>query len=182
MTLRSTSGGSLAQRVRKATGLDREEFAELLGINFHVVETWESGKRRPAGLALAFLRLIAANPRQAVEVLGQARRRHQELRGRILRTILRLGRGPQSTVPLHELREDVSFRAGPLGKEKLVGSEPEEINQALLRLEAERVVILDPPRHMGPRTLQEKEGGIRHKRRGLLAFVRPGPRFRQSVL
>ena len=99
-----------------------------------------------------------------------------------MRAILRLGRGPESTVPLHELREEVGFRQGPVGKEKLVGTEPEEIDQALLQLEAQRVVILDPPRHVGKRTTQEKQGGIRHKRRGLLAFVRPGPRFRRSVL
>ncbi len=177
----SRGGGSLALRARKVTGLDREEFAKLLGINFHVIETWESGKRRPAALALALLRLIVANPSQAVEVLNKARERQRELRSRILMAILRLGRGPQNTVPIYELREEVGFRRGPQGKEKVLGSEPEEIDQALARLEAERVVVLDRPRHMGKYTVQEKAGGIRHARRGLLAFVRPGPRFRRSV-
>lgn len=164
-----------------ATNLNREDFASLLGVNFHVIETWESGKRRPSGLALSLLRLVAANPGRAKAVLLEAGKRQRSLRHRILWEIERLGRGPKLTVPLYELREEVAYRPGPLGEEKIPGSEPEEIDQVLRRLEAERVVILDPPRHVGSCTREEARGAIRHKRRGLLAFVRPGPRFRQSV-
>ena len=56
--------------LRRFAGLTQEEFAEALSISVHTLRNWEQGRRRPAGPALALLRVAARRPRVLRENLA----------------------------------------------------------------------------------------------------------------
>jgi transcriptional regulator with XRE-family HTH domain len=176
-----TSSESLTRRARRALGLDVEAFADLLGLDFHVVEGWEHGPRRPSGVVLALLHLLIEEPRRCQAVLTKVRDDRHALRERILAAVRDQGRGPKHSLPLLELRQAVAFRQGPMGRERIAGATAEEVEQLLLALEHERLVDLEPSKHSGGLTIAEQEAAIRHRRRGLLTYVRAGPRLSRAT-
>ena len=60
---------NLARRARATTRMSQRAFAELIGVSFVSVARWETGVVVPRGAVRSLLRLIEANPRQAVEAL-----------------------------------------------------------------------------------------------------------------
>ena len=51
-----------AREARLKAGLDRDSFAEALGVSKRTVEAWENGGRHPDGLATKVLRRILTRP------------------------------------------------------------------------------------------------------------------------
>lgn len=41
--------------IRKATGLNKSQFARLIGVNYRTILRWERGDYEPSGLALVAL-------------------------------------------------------------------------------------------------------------------------------
>ncbi len=54
--------------IREKFGVPRARFAEMIGVSYHTLRNWETGRRRPHGPSRALLRAIAADP----IVLGRA--------------------------------------------------------------------------------------------------------------
>ncbi len=55
--------------IRKKTGLSQVRFAILIGVSKRTLENWEQGRRHPTGPAKALLRILEADPEQAVRTL-----------------------------------------------------------------------------------------------------------------
>ena len=55
--------------IREKVGLSQSQFALLLGVSKRTLENWEQGRRHPTGPAKALLRIVEADPVQAVKVL-----------------------------------------------------------------------------------------------------------------
>lgn len=55
--------------IRERTGLSQRRFAVLIGVSQRTLENWEQGRRHPTGPAKALLRILAADPEQAVKAL-----------------------------------------------------------------------------------------------------------------
>lgn len=55
--------------IRERTQLSQAGFAELIGVSVKTLQNWEQDRRRPAGPAAALLRIIAKEPRLAVEAI-----------------------------------------------------------------------------------------------------------------
>jgi DNA-binding transcriptional regulator YiaG len=51
------------------TSLSQSEFARLIGVSVKTLQNWEQDRRRPTGPAAALLRIIAHEPRLAVEAI-----------------------------------------------------------------------------------------------------------------
>lgn len=56
-------------RIRKATGLSQNKFANRYGIPVGTLRDWEQGRARPDGPTLSYLKVIAAMPDQVAQVL-----------------------------------------------------------------------------------------------------------------
>ena len=55
--------------IRERTSLSQSEFADLIGVSVKTLQNWEQDRRRPTGPAAALLRIIAHEPRLAVEAI-----------------------------------------------------------------------------------------------------------------
>ncbi len=55
--------------IRKKTGLSQSRFALLIGVSKRTLENWEQGRRHPTGPAKALLKIVAANPQNAIRAL-----------------------------------------------------------------------------------------------------------------
>lgn len=55
--------------LREGAGVSQAEFARLIGVSRRTLENWEQRRARPSGPARALLKIVAANPRAAVEAL-----------------------------------------------------------------------------------------------------------------
>ena len=55
--------------IREGTSLSQSEFAGLIGVSVKTLQNWEQDRRRPTGPAAALLRIIAYDPRLAVEAI-----------------------------------------------------------------------------------------------------------------
>lgn len=55
--------------IRERTNLSQSDFAELIGVSVKTLQNWEQDRRRPTGPAAALLRIIAKEPRFAVEAI-----------------------------------------------------------------------------------------------------------------
>ena len=55
--------------IREKVGLSQSQFALLLGVSKRTLENWEQGRRHPTGPAKELLRIVEADPVQAVKVL-----------------------------------------------------------------------------------------------------------------
>ena len=55
--------------LREGVGVSQAEFARLIGVSRRTLENWEQHRARPSGPARALLKIVAANPKAAVEAL-----------------------------------------------------------------------------------------------------------------
>jgi len=55
--------------VRAKTGLTQERFANVVGVSKRTLENWEQGRRHPTGPARALLKILDADPKQALKAL-----------------------------------------------------------------------------------------------------------------
>ena len=61
-----------ARKIRLAAGLSQTEFARLIGVPVKTLQNWEQERTQPAGPARALLKIVAANPKAAIEALHAA--------------------------------------------------------------------------------------------------------------
>lgn len=57
--------------IRNLTKLSQTDFAELIGVSVKTLQNWEQDRRRPTGPAEALLRIIAHNPKLAIQAIHQ---------------------------------------------------------------------------------------------------------------
>ncbi|HEX7236465.1 MAG TPA: helix-turn-helix domain-containing protein [Gammaproteobacteria bacterium] len=57
------------QAIRKSANVSQARFAKLIGVNLRTLQNWEQGRTRPTGPALALLKIVASNPKSAIEAL-----------------------------------------------------------------------------------------------------------------
>ena len=57
--------------IRERTSLSQSEFASLIGVSVKTLQNWEQDRRRPTGPAATLLKIIAHEPRLAVEAIHQ---------------------------------------------------------------------------------------------------------------
>lgn len=55
--------------IRDAAGISQSQFAKLIGVNLRTLQNWEQRRTRPTGPARALLKIVASNPRSAIEAL-----------------------------------------------------------------------------------------------------------------
>ena len=55
--------------IRERTSLSQSEFALLIGVSVKTIQNWEQDRRQPTGPAAALLRIIALEPRLAVQAI-----------------------------------------------------------------------------------------------------------------
>ena len=55
--------------IRKAANISQSQFAALIGVNVRTLQNWEQHRTRPTGPARALLRIVASNPKSAIEAL-----------------------------------------------------------------------------------------------------------------
>lgn len=58
--------------IRLRAQVSQSEFAALIGVNLRTLQNWEQKRARPTGPARALLRIVAADPRAALEALHRA--------------------------------------------------------------------------------------------------------------
>src|ERR1700737_1133644 len=63
------SGAPEVRAIREKTSLSQSEFAQLIGVSVKTLQNWEQDRRRPTGPAVALLRIIAQEPKLAVEAI-----------------------------------------------------------------------------------------------------------------
>ena len=51
--------------------LSQSQFARLIGVNLRTLQNWEQRRTKPTGPARALLKLVASNPKSAIEALHQ---------------------------------------------------------------------------------------------------------------
>ena len=56
--------------VRLRLGQSQAQFARMIGVSMSTLQSWELGRRRPAGPARALLKVAEANPEAAVSALS----------------------------------------------------------------------------------------------------------------
>jgi DNA-binding transcriptional regulator YiaG len=64
--------GEDVSALRRFVGLNQSQFARAMGISVHTLRSWEQGRRRPDGPAIALLRIAARHPRIIRENLQSA--------------------------------------------------------------------------------------------------------------
>lgn len=166
---------SLPQRARKASGLDIEKLAALIGVPWRQLQSWELGKERVPPPFATILRLVEGRPRECVEVLEKVHRARVALRKRVVEVVLELGRGPKRTIPLDELRKAVAWRDGPLGREPVPGVDDDEVDSALRALEHAKELVLEAAVDASTVGAALGQSAVRDAKRGLLVYARPGP-------
>ena len=55
--------------IREKTGLSQDRFALLIGVSKRTLENWEQGRRKPTGPARTLLKIMAADPENAIRAL-----------------------------------------------------------------------------------------------------------------
>jgi putative transcriptional regulator len=55
--------------IRRAADISQSQFAKLIGINLRTLQNWEQRRTRPTGPARALLKIVASNPKSALEAL-----------------------------------------------------------------------------------------------------------------
>ena len=62
-------GSPEVRAIREKTSLSQPEFAQLIGVSVKTLQNWEQARRRPTGPAVALLRIIAQEPKLAIEAI-----------------------------------------------------------------------------------------------------------------
>ena len=57
--------------IREAARISQAQFAKLIGVNLRTLQNWEQQRTRPTGPARALLKIVASDPRAAIEALHQ---------------------------------------------------------------------------------------------------------------
>jgi len=57
--------------IRKAADISQSQFAALIGVNVRTLQNWEQHRTRPTGPARALLKIVASNPKSAIEALHE---------------------------------------------------------------------------------------------------------------
>ena len=55
--------------IRKAANVSQAQFAALIGVNLRTLQNWEQQRTRPSGPARALLKILASDPKSAIEAL-----------------------------------------------------------------------------------------------------------------
>lgn len=55
--------------IREAARISQSQFAKLIGVNVRTLQNWEQHRTRPTGPARALLKIVASNPKSAIEAL-----------------------------------------------------------------------------------------------------------------
>lgn len=55
--------------IREAARISQSQFAELIGVNLRTLQNWEQRRTKPTGPARALLKIVASNPKSAIEAL-----------------------------------------------------------------------------------------------------------------
>lgn len=55
--------------IREAARISQSQFAALIGVNLRTLQNWEQKRTKPTGPARALLKIVASNPRSAIEAL-----------------------------------------------------------------------------------------------------------------
>jgi putative transcriptional regulator len=55
--------------IREAAKISQSQFAKLIGVNLRTLQNWEQRRTRPTGPALALLKIVASDPKSAIEAL-----------------------------------------------------------------------------------------------------------------
>jgi len=57
--------------IREAAKISQSQFAELIGVNLRTLQNWEQRRTKPTGPARALLKIVASNPKSAIEALHE---------------------------------------------------------------------------------------------------------------
>jgi putative transcriptional regulator len=57
------------QAIRRAANISQAQFAKLIGVNLRTLQNWEQRRTRPTGPARALLKIVASDPKSALEAL-----------------------------------------------------------------------------------------------------------------
>lgn len=57
--------------IREAARISQSQFAKLIGVNVHTLQNWEQHRTHPTGPARALLKIVASNPKSAIEALHE---------------------------------------------------------------------------------------------------------------
>lgn len=57
--------------IREAAKISQAQFAKLIGVNLRTLQNWEQQRTRPTGPARALLKIVASDPKAAIEALHQ---------------------------------------------------------------------------------------------------------------
>jgi putative transcriptional regulator len=55
--------------IREAAKISQAQFARLIGVNLRTLQNWEQHRTRPTDPARALLKIVASNPKSAIEAL-----------------------------------------------------------------------------------------------------------------
>jgi putative transcriptional regulator len=55
--------------IREAANISQSQFAALIGVNLRTLQNWEQQRTRPSGPARALLKILASDPKAAIEAL-----------------------------------------------------------------------------------------------------------------
>ncbi len=55
--------------IREAAQISQSQFAKLIGVNLRTLQNWEQHRTRPTGPARALLKIVASDPKSAIEAL-----------------------------------------------------------------------------------------------------------------
>jgi len=55
--------------IREAAKISQSQFAKLIGVNLRTLQNWEQQRTRPTGPARALLKIVASDPKAAIEAL-----------------------------------------------------------------------------------------------------------------
>ena len=55
--------------IREVAKISQSQFAKLIGVSVRTLQNWEQHRTRPTGPARALLKIVASNPKSAIEAL-----------------------------------------------------------------------------------------------------------------
>lgn len=55
--------------IREVAKISQVQFAKLIGVSVRTLQNWEQNRTRPTGPARALLKIVASNPKSAIEAL-----------------------------------------------------------------------------------------------------------------
>jgi putative transcriptional regulator len=56
--------------IREAARISQSQFARLIGVNLRTLQNWEQRRTRPSGPARVLLKIVASDPKSAIEALN----------------------------------------------------------------------------------------------------------------